>query len=201
MPYAGKIGMLADVKFSNPVSMGIEYQLRYNVWHRKLEMTINKHKDKIIVFPKGMIPTDDDITGMDDFLYFATADGFMFYDETSPNASYAVQGIKVLDMNLYDYIGKLYEVINAIKQEFWDSVGMNANRYGQIKASQGKGVNEDAIARSSTISINMFDSFYAAIENDLQGLLDVSKFAWIDEDESRSIGSYIASDNELSILQ
>ena len=197
LPYAGKIGMLADVKFSNPVSMGIEYQLRYNVWHRKLEMTINKHKDKIIVFPKGMIPTDDDITGMDDFLYFATADGFMFYDETSPNASYAVQGIKVLDMNLYDYIGKLYEVINAIKQEFWDSVGMNANRYGQIKASQGKGVNEDAIARSSTISINMFDSFYAAIENDLQGLLDVSKFAWIDEDESRSIGSYIASDNRV----
>src|SRR5690606_39712207 len=95
----------------------------------------------------------------ENFFYYANANSMMFIDETSPTASLALQGIKVLDMSLANYARDMIEIMTTIKNEWWEKIGMNRQRFGDVKASDGKGNTEQAIFRSSVISENLSRRF------------------------------------------
>jgi len=160
------------------VKTGLNYQYTYNYINFKFEKIMNKNKDKIAMIPLSIIPTGD---GWDEdtFMYTADALGFGFYDDTAPGAAAALQGMKVLDMGLADYASATYNLLQQVKQEYWDAIGMNRQRFGNTNSSDGKAVTEQAIFRSSLITeeySRQYDSFY---QSDLNGLLDYSKVAWI----------------------
>lgn len=159
------------------VKTGLNYQYTYNYINFKFEKIMNKNKDKIAMIPLSIIPTGD---GWDEdtFMYVADSLGFGFYDDTAPGAAAALQGMKVLDMGLADYASATYNLLQQVKQEYWDAIGMNRQRFGNTQASDGKAVTEQAIFRSSLITeeySRQYDSFY---QSDLNGLLDYSKIAW-----------------------
>lgn len=121
----------------------------------------------------------------------------MVVDETSPTAGLALQGIKVLDMSLGAYAKESIDLMQSVKAEWWEAIGMNRQRYGDSKASDGKAVTEQAIFRSAIISDELNRKFEKFQEKDYAGLLDISKIAFLEGKK----GKYINSDGREAFLK
>jgi len=196
LSYNGRFEVDIDGRIKSIVKTGTPYQLLYNTFHYQFEKIMNKNKDKILMIPIGLMPKKQ---GWDEekFMYYADALSFGFYDESAPNANAAIQGMKVMDMGLSQYAAKMFEFLQAIKQEWWDAVGMNRQRYGETQASDGKAVNEQAIFHSALITAELNRKFDKFQERDYQSLIDWSKFAWIDGKKA----NYPRSDGGLGLLE
>lgn len=196
LPYNGRMMLTTDGKVKSIMKTGEPYQIIYNIVKYQFEKIINKNKDKIMVIPQGLIPKG--INGWDEekFMYYSYANSLMVIDETSPTAGLALQGIKVLDASLAGYAKEMIELLAAIKMEWWESIGMNRQRYGDTKASDGKGITEQAIFRSAIISEELNRRFEKLQEKDYAGLLDLSKLAYIKGKK----GQYINSDQQVAYL-
>lgn len=189
LSYNGRVNRTVTGVVNSLVSAGRPYQLIFNVLHYQLERAINKNKGKVMVIPQGLIPKG--VNGWDEekFMYYTDASGMMIIDETSPTAGIALQGIKMLDMSLAAYAKDSIELMQYIKQEYWDLIGMNRQRYGDSKASDGKGVTEQAIFRSALISDELFRKFEKFQEKDYAGLLDLSKLAYLNGKKAKYVNS------------
>lgn len=192
-PYNGRIGYSERNRLMSIVKQLLPYQAIYNIYHFRSELTLARNKDKLLLMPMGLMPTN---WAPEKFLYFAEATGIAFFDETKPNAANVLNAIKSIDLGLGTYIAEMRNLLMSIKQEAWEAVGMNRQRYGDIKASDGKGNTEQAVVKSSTISREMFRRFERFQESDLQGLLDLSKMAWINGKK----GMFINSDGRRAFL-
>ena len=196
LSYNGRINQTLNGKVSSIVTAGRPYQLVYNVLHYQFEKIVNKNKDKIMVIPQGLIPKG--VGGWDEekTMYYAHANSMLVIDETSPTAGIAMQGIKVLDMSLGEFAKDSIELMQAVKAEWWEAIGMNRQRYGDSKASDGKAVTEQAIFRSAIISDELNRKFEKYQEKDYAGLLDISKVAFLEGKK----GKYINSDGREAFL-
>lgn len=195
-PYNGLIRSNRTKEITSICKTGYPYQVLFNTYHFQHEKIMNKNKDKITLFPLSLIPTNAGWTE-DRFMYTATNLSFAFYNDKAPGAAAQLQGIKVLDMGLSDYAAKMYGIIQEIKAEFWDSVGMNRQRFGDIMASDGKGNTEQAIVRSAVVNQEMFRKFDKFKEKEANGLIDLSRIAWIEGKR----GTFINSDNAVKTLE
>lgn len=189
LPYNGRFMLTQDGRVASIMKTGEPYQVLYDITHYQFEKVLNKNKDKIAVIPQGLIPKGKNGWDEEKFMYYAHAGSMMMIDETSPTAGLAMQGIKVLDMSLGSYIKDMYEIMTAIKMEFWDAIGMNRQRFGDSKASDGKSVTEQAIFRSAIISEELNRKFEKFQEKDYAGLLDLSKLAYINGKKGKYINS------------
>ena len=180
MPYNGRIYSNRHSDNISVVSMGLAYQVLYNVFHYRLELSIAKNKDKIMLMEMNTIPKRH---GWDEekFMYYADAMGFAFIDSTAEGKSgerVTFNQFQVLDMSLGQYIAAQFQLLQAIKAEWEEMIGISRQRKGQVKTSDGVGTTERAVFQSSVISEEIFRRFEAFIEKEYQGLLDVSKIAW-----------------------
>lgn len=194
LPYNGRVGYNKHTSTGSLVRSLLNYQALYNIYHYRAELTLARNKDRIMTMPIGLLPKD---WAPEKALWFAETTGIMWFDETKQNAAAVLNAIKSIDLGLGNYVQQVRELLREIKDEAWDSVGMNRQRYGDAKASDGKGVSEQAIMRSSTISREMFRRFEKFMETDKQGLLDISKVAWIDGKKA----TYISSDGRKKFFE
>lgn len=178
------------------VEKGLVYQIKYNIVHYLMEKVMAKNKDKLTILPLGLVPEKE---GMDMFkmMYYGDAHGFLFIDETNEKAMSALQYVKVLDMGLSTYIEQAYKMLNNIKEDWKESVGVNRQRMGNSFASDGKAVTEEAIHRGSIISEEFFMQHEELIMKDLQCLLDLSKVAW----QNGKKANFMSSDFKLVDLK
>lgn len=197
LSYNGRYNTSTTGDIKSIVKSGRPYQVIYNILHFQFEKTINKNKDKIVVMPQGLIPKGKGGWDEEKFMYYAHANSLMVIDETRPTAGLAMQGVKVLDMGLAQYAKDSIELMTAIKNEWWEAIGMNRQRYGDSKASDGKAVSEQAIFRSAIISDELNRKFEKFMEKDYAGLLDLSKLAYINGKK----GKYINSDGREAYLR
>ena len=197
LPYNGRIEEGHNGSIKSIMKAGIPYQVLYNVVSYQREKTINKNKDKILVMPEGLIPKGKRGWDEEKFLYFSDAQGLAVVDESASGASFSMQAIKVLDMGLSSYINDLSNIADSIKYNWWEAIGMNRQRYGDTQASDGKGVTEQAIFRSAIISEELNRRFEKFQEKDYEGLLDLSKLAYINGKK----GKYINSQQRQAFLQ
>lgn len=177
------------------IKEGVEFQEIINIQHYQVEKICQKNKDKLLVMPFGMIPRKQGLTEKD-VMYHADATSILWVDETSPSASYGSQMIKSIDMSLGQYIGEQLEFIKYVKQEYWDTIGMNPQRYADVGQNAGKGTTEAAIVRSAIITAELTRQFDKCLEKDYAGLVDISKLAWVNGKK----GNYIKSDGTEAIL-
>ncbi len=189
LSYNGRVNKTVTGAIQSLVTAGRPYQLLYNVAHYQFEKVLNKNKSKMTVLPQGLIPKG--VNGWDEekMMYYADASGYLIVDETSPTAGLALQGLKTIDMDLSNFIKESYNILNLIKQEFWEVIGMNRQRYGDTKASDGKAVTEQAIFRSAIISDELNRKFEKFQEKDYAGLLDLSKLAYLEGKKGKYINS------------
>lgn len=192
LPYNGKILSGNWHYWTSPVFDGIPYQILYNIFHYMFEKTVNKSKDKIALLDINMIPRKH---GWDEdkFMYYADALGFAFIDSTAKgpnNETPNFNQFQVLDLSLGNYLSSILGVMEMVKSEWEDTLGINRQRKGQAAASDGASVTERAVFQSSMITENMVAKYDALKQKELQGLLEVTKEAW--KDGKR--GTYITSD-------
>tara|TARA_R110000772_G_C13310328_1_gene440546 strand:+ start:64695 stop:67040 length:2346 start_codon:yes stop_codon:yes gene_type:complete len=197
LPYNGLALTNMDGGIKSLVKSSINYQSMYNILKFSFEKLINKNKDKIAVIPLGLLNKGKQGWDEEKAMYYAEANSTLFIDETSPTASLALQGIKVLDMSLGKYAGEVIQLADQVKNDWWDSVGFNRQRYGETQASDGKATTEQAIFRSSLISENLIRKFEKFQEKDYAGLLDLTKYAWIDGVK----GTYINSQGAQKLFE
>ena len=193
LPYNGRLGYSERDRVQSIVKQLLPYQVLFNIYHFRAELTLARNKDKLMLMPKGLLPEGWDT---DKFLYFAEATGIAFFDETKPNAAAVLNAIRGIDMGLGNYVEQMRSLLSSIKMEAWESFGMNRQRYGDIKASDGKGNNDQAALRSAVISAEMFRRFERFEESDLQGLMDMSKYAWAEGKK----GMYISPNGTKELL-
>ena len=195
LPYNGRILGYRNTDIQSPVKAGLNYQVLYNIFHYRFELLLAKNKDKLLAMPLSLLP-DGDGWDTDKFMHWIAADGMLFYDDAKPKIAALLSGIKSIDMGLGNYMDKMWQHMVGIKQEWWDEIGMNRQRYGDSFASDGKGNTEQAIFRSSIQTADMYRQFDKTLETDYEGLLDYSKLAWINGKK----GMYINSDRRKVFL-
>lgn len=180
LPYNGRAYSNRHAENISIVSMGLPYQILYNVFHYRMELTIAKNKDKIALIEMNTIPKRH---GWDEekFMYYADAMGFAFIDSTAEgknNERVSFNQYQVLDMSLGQYIAAQMQLLQAIKQEWEELLGISRQRKGQITAADGAGTTQSAIAQSTAMTEEIFRKFEKFEQKEMQGLLDVSKHAF-----------------------
>ena len=180
LPYNGRVYSNRHSDNISLISMGLPYQVLYNVFHYRLELSIAKNKDKIMLMEMNTIPKRH---GWDEekFMYYADAMGFAFIDSTAEgknNERVTFNQYQVLDMSLGQYIAAQFQLLQAIKAEWEENIGVSRQRKGQVKTSDGVGVTERAVFQSSVISEEIFRRFESFLEREYAGLIDTSKIAW-----------------------
>lgn len=195
LPYNGIIERSIINEIQSIVKDGLPYQRSINVLKYHTEKLINKNKDKLVVMPYGLVPKKKGID-VKTQMYHADATSILWVDETAPNAAIAGQMIKTLDMSLGTYIKDTRELIQSIKQDYWDSIGMNNQRYSDIGDNAGKGTTEQAISRSALITAELVRQFEMVMQKDYAGLLDLSKLAYINGKKAK----YLRSDGSSGFL-
>ncbi len=195
-PYGGlvvrnKIGGIQSV-----VKTGLPYQTLWNIYHYQHEKIMNKNKDKIAFVPLSLVPKKHGWTE-DKFMYTATAGSFAFYDDSAPGATAALQGIKMMDMSLSNYAADMYKLLQLLRDEFWDAIGVNRQRFGDSMASDGKGVTEQAIFRSTLTTEEMYRRFDKAKEESANVLLLYAKVAFINGKKR----NFVLSDGSVKLLE
>ena len=185
----GRTFINSHYRHKSVVERLLPYQKRYNVISYHLEKLINKNKDKLVLMPYGLVPDNDDID-MFSMMYYADKDSYLFVDdENDKNKIAAMQNVRVLDLSLSQHMSFLSDLLRTIKSDAEESVGINRQRIGNINSSDGKGVNEEAIQRSTIMTSELFEEFEEFEEREWQGLLDLSKFAWKDGKKAAFINS------------
>lgn len=180
LPYNGRAYSNRHAANISIVSMGMPYQILYNVFHYRMELTIAKNKDKIALIEMNTIPKRH---GWDEekFMYYADAMGYAFIDSTAEgknNERVSFNQYQVLDMSLGQYIAAQMQLLQSIKQEWEELLGISRQRKGQITAADGAGTTESAIAQSTAMTEEIFRKFEKFEQKEMQGLLDVSKHAY-----------------------
>lgn len=170
------------------VERGLVFQEKYNIIQYNIEMTINKNLDKIILMPLSLVPDSED---MDMFsqMYYTKAAGYMYIDDSDKAKRDAMSNVRVLDTNLNNYIQYLYGIASAIKEEYESQIGFVRQRKGEINSSDTVSGTQQAIFRGSLITAYQFEQFRQFQQRDLQALLDLSKFAFIEGKKSQFITS------------
>ncbi len=193
LPYHGRIDKNLDGSISSLVKDGLVYQALYNIYGYRQEMSIARNKDKMMLMPIGLRPPKWD---EDKFMYMGMSTGILWFDETKPNAMNVINSLKAIDMGLGNYIDGMQKLKEQIKYEWWETIGMNRQRFGDTAASDGKAISEQAIMRSAVISSELYRKFEEFEETDYEGLLDYSKVAWINGKK----GTYIRSDRAIKFF-
>tara|TARA_Y100000401_G_scaffold101106_1_gene90446 strand:+ start:325 stop:2544 length:2220 start_codon:yes stop_codon:yes gene_type:complete len=157
------------------VSLGIPYQLNYNIFKYRMELAIARSKDIVAQFDINMIPKKWD---MDKFMYFVEGTGIAWVDYNKEGIQLSPQHQSVLDMSIKT-IDQYLGLLESIMQEWEKISGVNRQRQGSIGTYEGKATSQQAIVQSSHITEDLFRKFSRFEQRELQGLLDYSKEAWI----------------------
>ena len=174
------------------VSLGIPYQLNYNIYKYRLELSIAKSKDIIAQFDINMIPKKWDL---DKFMYYVEGTGIAWVDYNKEGIQLSPQHQSVLDMSIKT-IEQYIMLLDSIMQEWEKLSGVNRQRQGQVGNYEGKATSQQAIVQSSHITEDIFRKFSRMEQRDMQALLDYSKEAWI----AGKKGQYVMSDGTVEFL-
>ena len=174
------------------VTLGIPFQLNYNIFKYRMELAIARSKDIIAQFDINMIPKKWD---MDKFMYYVEGTGIAWVDYNKEGIQLSPQHQSVLDMSIKT-IGQYIQLLDSIMQEWEKISGVNRQRQGQIGPYDGKASSQQAIMQSSHITEDLFRKFNRFEQRELQGLLDYSKEAWVNGKK----GMYVLPDNTVDLV-
>jgi len=179
LPVNGRNFSDTEAKNISVLSLGIPYQLMYIIINYRIELTIQKSRGKIAVLDQATVAgsTDD---GEERTLYYAEALGYLLLDRSNPDVDRTWNQYSVLDLSLYEYLKELISIAQFYKDGWEEILGINRQRKGATTASDGLGATQEAIFRSSIVSDIIFSTFDEFVQSELQGLLDLSKFAWLE---------------------
>lgn len=175
LPYNGLIEILPFMGKFSIIKLITPYQIMRNIFAYHREMVIAKNKMLILLLPESLVSSD-----AEDKVYRMAADGILLVDDSEDTNSQKMANIRMLNASMGDYITQITNLMDATRQEAWDSVDMNAQRYGDIAQSAGAATTQEAVARSSMGSVIIVEVFDQMRCRDYQRDIDFGKLAYID---------------------
>ena len=175
LPYNGIMELLPYMGKFSIISIITPFQIMRNIFAYHREMVIAKNKMFILLLPQSLVSTKEE-----DRVYRMAADGTLLVDDSEDSNSQKMAQVRLLNANMGDYIAQITQLMTATRQEAWDCVDMNAQRYGEIAQSAGAATTQEAVARSSMGSVIITEIFDQMRRRDYQRDIDFSKLAFID---------------------
>ena len=175
LPYNGIMEVLPFMGKFSIIHLITPYQIMRNIFSYHREMVIAKNKMLILVIPKSLVTDNAEET-----VYRMAAEGTLLVDDSEDTTAQKVANIRLLNAQMGDYIAQITQLMEATKQEAWDTVDMNAQRYGDIAQSAGAATTQEAVARSSMGSVIIAQVFDEMRKRDYQRDIDFAKLAFID---------------------
>ena len=175
LPYNGIMELLPYMGKFSIISIITPFQIMRNIFAYHREMVIAKNKMFILLLPQSLVSTKEE-----DRVYRMAADGTLLVDDAEDTNSQKMAQIRLLNANMGDYIAQITQLMIATRQEAWDCVDMNAQRYGEIAQSAGAATTQEAVTRSSMGSVIITEIFDQMRRRDYQRDIDFSKLAFID---------------------
>ena len=184
----GRIRRIGSRKALSIVELLLPYQHLYNVVHYKKNLVLAKNKEKLMIMPLQLIPQ---VEGHDmfSFMYHADASGIGWVDASRPEVINALNAIKAIDLSMGNYLGVLFDLLDRIKREAEEVIGINPQRKAQITGKAGLGVTDNAIAQSQLMTLDLLEEYEEFEECELNALLDLSKFAYLNGKKASYINS------------
>lgn len=175
LPYNGIAELLPGMGPFSLIATLTPFQVLRNIISYHREMVIAKNKQLVLMIPNSLIASRTE-----DKIYKMAADGVLIVDDDDDTSGVKMQQVRLLNANLGQYITELTNLIEAIKQDAYETIDMNPQRFGQITQSAGASTTSQAIAQSSMGSViieTVFDLFRL---KDYNRDIDYAKFAFID---------------------
>lgn len=175
LPYNGRVLSAVNSRNISLVMLGVPYQVLYNATFHRLKLAMAKMKDDMIQLDYNLKPKD---WTMEEWLMYGEATNILFvdYNKEGYRGSSTHQGVlKLASTTIQSYI----ELLRFIKSEWEQVCGISEQRQGQISSSETVGGVERSVLQSTLITEIYFTLFDEYKEREYQGLLDYSKFAWI----------------------
>jgi hypothetical protein len=179
LPVGGKKGILHGI-LQNPIPKRlINYVIIDEIITLHIERTLATHQSHINVIPQSMINPDNMGTTKEKIFYIK-ADNTLFYDDSKVDLNVVNQAFRVVNMpSLEGYLKALIDVRDKYRAEALQMANMNQEKLGEVQASLGKGVMNEAIYRATLGNVLGITMFNAALERDHVADLEFSKIAYI----------------------
>ena len=179
------------------MEMGLPIQALIMITTWKIELTIMQSKGKIVQIDQKAIPNKGGWTE-ERFFYHAEAKGYMILDRSQQGVDKSWNQFHVLDLTLYEHLKQLIDLVEYLKQSWDDLLGIARQRKAQTAASDAVGTTNTAMIQSNIITDMIFYTFEEFIEEDLKGLMELSRIAdswgigadsWMTDDFDRELAA------------
>ena len=199
LPYKGAI---YDTTNSLPTSLmdrGKVWQYYINIVYYRLELMTASDKGKKVLMDINAIPDSAGID-MEKFQYFFESSPFGWFNPNEEGMSYSdVNTIaKVLDLSLASDIEKYINLIELIKKECGNAMGITPQMEGQIAPYEAVGNTQQVLTQNSLVLESFYDLHNIVRMNVLQSLLEVAKVCYSDN-KPRKL-TYVLDDMSLKTL-
>lgn len=194
LPYNGIMEVIPYMGRFSIIGIVTPFQVLRNIVTYHQEMVIAKNKMLIMLLPKSLVSGNPD-----EAIYRMAADGVLPIDDEDDAAGVKMQNVRLLNVNMGQYITELTNFIENLKLQARELVDMNAQRYGQIAQSAGATTTQNAISQSSTGSIIIFQMFDEFRKKDYNRDLDFAKLAFVDGLETSYIDKTTGKKHYLSL--
>lgn len=165
------------------LELGIPYQTLFIILNYKIELTIAKSKGKVVLLDGQTIPSHGD-WDEEKFFYYSEALGWGLINRSQIGVDKTYNQYQVIDFSLFDQISQLINLKDSIKEDYDELIGITRQRKGNVTSSDSVGGTELATINSSIISEHVFDRFDDWKRAEYEGVLDLSKFAFIEGKKS-----------------
>lgn len=181
----GSIYNHTDDKAFSLVDMMKPYNYRYDAIHDKLYRAIAANWGSILEVDLSKIPSG---WSMDKWMYFAKVNHIAVIDSYNEGTSGAATGVLagslnnagkgIMDSNMHYYIQYLMNLLEFIKLEMSEVVGITKQREGQISNRETVGGVERATLQSSHITEYLFTTHDDVKRRVLECFLETAKIAF-----------------------
>lgn len=167
-----------------------EYQIKYNAYMYRTEQAMIKAVGKIGILDLAMIP---DNWTVDMAMYYATTMGWMVVDSfkeaklgpaTGKLAGQMATRGDAINLEQGQFISQNIQMLQYIEQQLDLVTGVNYSRRGEVKATTGLGVMQEAQEASASITESHFTLLDNVKIRTLSAILEIAKYALRNKTES-----------------
>lgn len=199
LPYKG---VVYDATNSIPTSLmdrGKIWQYYLNILYYRLELMVASDKGKKVMMNINAIP---DSAGIDieKFQYFFESSPFAWFNPNEEGTGYNDVNTmaKVLDLSLASDIEKYINLIQLVKAECGNAMGITPQMEGQIAPYEAVGNTQQNLVQNSYITESLFSLHNIVRANVLKSLLETAKVCYSDKPVRKL--SYVLDDMSLQTL-
>jgi len=179
LPYTGVWRHQALVSVMKP------HQYFYDVMMYRLELSLAKSKDKIMLMDIAQIPRSLGID-TEKWMYYLDTLGVAFINSFEEGTgkfagkSSSFNNFQSIDMSLANIINQYVLMLNKIEDMIGEISGVSRQRQGEVSSSELVGNVERSVVQSSHITEPMFYIHSEVKRRVLTNLLEAAKVAWKD---------------------